>query len=118
MKDDNSFAPLTPQVQDAEMKAAMSHGLSREYIQKAYIRVCGDSNFKMEMIQAAHFTAKLLGISAIEVWVALTFAEMERIASGLHPCLLMPQYADDWTRARAKTKQAALLAEPQHGVTT
>lgn len=57
-----------------------------------YIRVCRDSGFKMEMTQAAHFAAKLLGIHPILIWTAFGLDAMEAIANGTHPSLSNPRY--------------------------
>jgi hypothetical protein len=51
-------------------------------IQKMYVRVCRDSGFRMETARAAHFTAQLLDVSALDVWFALGLDNMERIAGG------------------------------------
>lgn len=60
---------------------------TRSEIQQMYIRVCRDSRFKMPLVQAAHLAAKVLGVSALQVWIALDFSNMERIANGTHECL-------------------------------
>jgi hypothetical protein len=65
----------------------------RETIQKAYIRLCRDSRFRCDMIQAAHLTGRVLRVCPIDVWLALGFDNMERIANGTHPCLEMERYA-------------------------
>lgn len=59
----------------------------RELIQKAYIRVCRDSRFRMEMCDAAQFAARLVEVTALDVLIALGFDNMERIAAGTHECL-------------------------------
>lgn len=63
---------------------------TRQEIQQAYIRVCRDSRFRLELTRAAHLAAAVLGCSAIDVWLALDFSNMERIANGTHPCLMQP----------------------------
>ena len=60
----------------------------RQQIQQTYIRICGDSGCRMKPVDAVHFTAKILEISAIDVWVALGTNNMERIAAGEY------QYSD------------------------
>lgn len=61
---------------------------TRQQIQEAYIRVCMDSGFQMEYIEAAKFTAKLLGLHPIEIWIAMGYMDtMEEIAKGIHPAL-------------------------------
>jgi hypothetical protein len=78
----------------------------RETIQRTYIRVCGDSGFRMTAVEAAGFTSKLLDLGTpLMVWLALGLDTMEEIAVGRHPALLNPRYADEWTRTRAKTIQ-------------
>lgn len=58
----------------------------RETIQKAYIRICRDSNFQIEYINAAILTANVLKISPIEVWIAIgDFGAMKKIAKGGTP---------------------------------
>lgn len=64
---------------------------SRELIQEIYIRICKDSGFKMDYIQAAILTANVLNADkyvthALEVWSAIgSFSLMEEIATGKHP---------------------------------
>lgn len=58
----------------------------RKFIQDTYIRVCVDSGFRLEYIEAAKFVASLLKIHPIEVWVAMGYMDrMEEIATGRHP---------------------------------
>lgn len=60
-------------------------GHPRKTVQDVFIRVCRDSGFRLEATRAAHLAAKMLGISAFEVWTAMDLDVMRRIASGEHP---------------------------------
>lgn len=65
----------------------------RKQITMAYIRVCRDSGFKMNYLNAAHFAAKLISVHPIDIYSAIgSFEAMERIALGLHPVLDNPDY--------------------------
>lgn len=64
----------------------------RKAIQMAYIRVCRDSGWRMDYIQAAHFTAKLLGMTAFDIWFTLDLQTMQKIAKGEHPVKDNPEY--------------------------
>lgn len=67
--------------------------MTRKEIQMAYIRVCRDSGWRMDYIRAAHFVAKLYGISPIEVWIEFgDLKAMESIAKGEHPAVNNPEY--------------------------
>jgi len=57
----------------------------RGQIQMAYVRICKDSGFKMDAIDAANLTARIMGCHGIEVMGALGFKNMKNIASGAHP---------------------------------
>lgn len=57
----------------------------RQEIMDIYARVCKDSRFRMDMIDAAHFAAKVFGGIAADVWFASDFSTMERLANGTHP---------------------------------
>ncbi len=64
----------------------------REELRSLYIRVCKDSNFKMDYIKAAHFAAEVLSTqyltSALDFWIAFGSLElMEQIALGNHPAV-------------------------------
>lgn len=65
----------------------------RKYIQMTYIRVCRDSGWRFDYIRAAHFTAELIGISALEVWTHFSSLDMmEQIAKGEHPVVNDPEF--------------------------
>ena len=57
----------------------------RKLKQDIYIRVCKDSGFQIEYIQAAILAAKVVGCHPMEIWMALDMDLMKRIASGEHP---------------------------------
>lgn len=57
----------------------------RKLKQDVYIRVCKDSGFVLSSTDAAILTAKVLKCHPIEIWLALDFYYMEKIASGEHP---------------------------------
>lgn len=64
----------------------------REELRTLYIRVCKDSNFKMDFIKAAHFTAEVMSTKrptlAIDVWDCFGYlGVMEQIAKGNHPAV-------------------------------
>lgn len=65
----------------------------RKYVQMAYIRICRDSGWRFDHIRAAHFTADLIGISAIQVWTYFSSLDMmQEIAKGEHPVCNNPEY--------------------------
>lgn len=71
----------------------MEPSISDAELRRLYIRVCRDSRFRLSATDAAHFTAKVLGVdAALRVWLVLGLDSMERIANGTHPCLNDPQY--------------------------
>lgn len=56
---------------------------NRDEIQKLYIRMCQDSLYRLNYIDAAILVGKMLKISPIEVWCAFGGLEvMERVAKG------------------------------------
>lgn len=60
--------------------------MNRADIQKVYIRVCRDSGFKMDGVQAATLAAKVIGCSPLEIWLAMpSLNVMDQIAKGDHP---------------------------------
>lgn len=60
--------------------------MTREQIQQFYIRVCRDSGFRLDYIQAAILTSRVIGCSALEIWLAFSsLGVMEEVAKGLHP---------------------------------
>ena len=55
----------------------------RKLKQDTFIRVCKDSGWHMDYIQAAILAAKVLGCHPLEVWIAFSsFDQMEQIAKG------------------------------------
>jgi hypothetical protein len=59
---------------------------SRETMQQVFIRVCRDSRFSMDAVDAAHFAARMLGCDPLEIWFAMSsLSIMEEIARGTHP---------------------------------
>jgi hypothetical protein len=59
----------------------------RTLIQNLFIRVCRDSRFSMDPIDAAVMTGSILKCHPIQVWVALDIDNMTRIANGTHPAV-------------------------------
>jgi hypothetical protein len=57
----------------------------RKLKQDIYIRVCKDSGFMLSSTDAAILAAKVIGCHPLEIWIALDFDLMNRIASGEHP---------------------------------
>lgn len=58
----------------------------RKLIQDAYIRVCQDSNFKLDWVRAAQISAGALNIHPITIWAQFASMEtMRQIAEGTHP---------------------------------
>jgi hypothetical protein len=54
--------------------------------QKFFIRVCRDSGFKLDAINAAGIAAQAIGCSPLQIWVAVgSLDTMDAIASGNHP---------------------------------
>jgi len=60
--------------------------MTKEQIQQLYIRVCRDSGFQLEYIQAAILTSRVIGCTALEIWLAFpSLGVMDEVARGLHP---------------------------------
>ncbi|MDB5707879.1 MAG: hypothetical protein JWN66_4995 [Sphingomonas bacterium] len=58
----------------------------RQQIQQVYIRVCRDSGFQLDYLQAANLAAKVLGKHPLDVWIAMPCLDvMREIAVGEHP---------------------------------
>jgi hypothetical protein len=69
----------------------MDETRDRETIQQAYIRVCRDSGFGLSFDRAAHLAGKMLGMSALEIWLAMPCMDvMMNIATGKHPAAHRP----------------------------
>lgn len=63
--------------------------MDREQTQQLFIRVCRDSGFKLDAIDAAHIASRAAQISPLEFWTAVgSLAVMDAIASGKHPAAL------------------------------
>ena len=58
---------------------------ARKLKQDIYIRVCKDSGFNLESTRAAIIAANVIGCHPMEIWMAMEFDLMNRIASGEHP---------------------------------
>ena len=60
----------------------------RRLIQQIFIRLCRDSDFRLEPDQAAILTGQTCGYHPLEVWMAMGSIDvMERVASGEHPAV-------------------------------
>lgn len=60
--------------------------MKREEIQNLYIRTCRDSGWKMDYVDAAQLTARVIGIHPMEIWTAMgTLQTMHDVAKGKHP---------------------------------
>lgn len=67
--------------------------MDRLKIQRAYIRYCRDSRFTLDAVRAAIFTASVLRVHPLEVWLAMPcLDDMDRIAAGSHPSLANELY--------------------------
>lgn len=62
----------------------------REQRQQVFIRVCKDSQFKMEPVAAALLAAKMLDCHPLEIWLGLDWPTMVEIATGRHPACYVP----------------------------
>ena len=72
----------------------------RETIQQVYIRVCRDSGFRLGFDRAAHLAGKILGVSALEIWLAMPcIGVMMDIATGRHPAAHDPHPTKDASHA-------------------
>ncbi|MEN6545663.1 MAG: hypothetical protein ABFE07_06435 [Armatimonadia bacterium] len=58
---------------------------AREFRQKVFIRVCRDSGFQLDPIQAAIIAAGVIGCHPLQMLCALDMDNMRRIADGSHP---------------------------------
>lgn len=72
---------------------------ARKLKQDVYIRICKDSGFKLEPTDAAILAAKVLECHPLEIWTALDFDNMTRIANGTHPiCKKLKKIVDNIKR--------------------
>ena len=59
---------------------------TRKQIQDLFVRCCRDSNWTGDAIKMAIFTANILKIDPLEVWLAMpSLSVMEDIANHNHP---------------------------------
>jgi hypothetical protein len=62
-------------------------------IQKAFIRVCRDSQFKIGAVNAACLVGMILNIHPLQVWLAMpSLDDMYRIAANAHPACKNAHY--------------------------
>lgn len=60
--------------------------MDRKKIQDLYIRVCRDSGWQFDYLDAAKFAAKVGGFHPMDVWLAMPdLSTMRKIAQGNHP---------------------------------
>ena len=60
--------------------------MTRTEIQNLYIRVCRDSGWQMDYIEAAKLAARVGGFHPMDVWIAMpSLSTMREIAHGDHP---------------------------------
>lgn len=60
--------------------------LTRKLIQSVYIRVCGESGFQLDWVQAAQIASGVLKIHPLQLWNAFAcIDQMQEIAFGNHP---------------------------------
>ena len=58
----------------------------RKTTQDLFVRVCRDSRYKLPATTAAALVGRIMGTSALVVWLAMpSFDVMEEIAAGRHP---------------------------------
>lgn len=57
---------------------------ARQEIVDVYVRVCKDSGFGLDLVQAAQLTAAVLDIHQLQVWIAIDTDNMRRLADGTH----------------------------------
>lgn len=53
--------------------------------QKVFVRICKDSKYEMEYIEAVQFAAKVLDVHPLLLASSIGFDNMERISKGKHP---------------------------------
>jgi hypothetical protein len=60
--------------------------VTKELIHELYHRNCKDTGYKMDYIKAAIFTASVLKISPLQIWMAFPCLDvMDQVAKGTHP---------------------------------
>jgi len=57
----------------------------RKLRQDVFIRVCKDSGYRMDHIQAASIAAGVAQCHPLDIWKPLGVDNMEKIATGNHP---------------------------------
>jgi hypothetical protein len=58
----------------------------RKFLQDAYIRVCKDSGWQIDGIEAAKLTAKVIGCHPYQIWTAFGYLDtMLEVSKGDHP---------------------------------
>jgi hypothetical protein len=61
-------------------------GLTRTQMQDMFIQICKDSGYTMKFTDVAIILAKVVKISAVEIWMAFpSMSVMAEIAVGKHP---------------------------------
>lgn len=69
-------------------KAVLTKTHDRATVVRLYARLCRDSGFRLDYIQAAILLAKMLGCHPLEIWMTIgDFDNMQRVANGTHPYL-------------------------------
>lgn len=78
--------------------------IDRTTAQKVYIRVCKDSGFQLSYDRAADLAAKILGTTALVLWVDMDISLdiMKEIAAGIHPSVSNERYTRGQLRAEAQ----------------
>lgn len=59
--------------------------IDRKLRQDIYLRVCKDSGYQLDMVDAAILAADVIGCHPLDIWMALDIDNMIRIADGTHP---------------------------------
>ena len=67
----------------------------RAMLQQAYIRVCRDSGFRLDLHRACVIAAEVVGKRPMDIWSAIPSLDvMWKIAAGKHPAALTQAEAD------------------------
>jgi hypothetical protein len=67
------------------MTVPMTEIVSRSTMQQVYIRLCRDSCFTIDAVRAAQLAAAVCNVHPLQIWLALDWDTMQRIAAGTHP---------------------------------
>ena len=70
---------------------ALRHERMKAEIVELYVRACRDARFKMDPVSVARLTAATLGISPLEIWMAIGWDCMVRCADGSHQAVQVSQ---------------------------